>query len=520
MNYDLIVVGGGISGVYFIYQYLKLNPNKKILLVESRTRLGGRILTANHHDEIYEIGAGRFSDKHILLQDLIKELKLESKIIPISNDISFISKDGQSNSKLKFDSVLSKVITLINQHFKNDNYTTLYHNTLYKILKDLDPILADQMSKIYSYYSEYHVMNAHDALESFKNDFKTSTSYNVLNGGLEQIVKELIKKIKNKVKIVLGDTLIDLEINLEKYQDKRWKLVMGSGEEYFATDLILALPQKPLLELSVLKPVYPLLKYVSGQPLYRIYAKFEKNWLSEKIVTDSPLKFIIPMNNNGLIMISYTDGLLTKKWVQVIIDNKLEEVLVSELKKVFPTIDIPKILWTDASGYWDVGAHYWKPRKEWLDKESLIKKINHPMDNLYIIGEAFSANQAWIEGSLKTAQMALEDLKIQKPKELKEVKDIKDIKGGNILKKPISKTQKKTNIYTITDVASHNTVNDAWIIIKGKVYDVTTWIKKHPGGNIIMKGVGKDATELFIRFGHSPSAEKILKNYYIGSLSS
>ena len=516
MNYDLIVVGGGISGIYFIYQYLKLNKNKKILLVESRTRLGGRILTANNNGEIYEIGAGRFSDKHVLLNSLLRELNLEDKIVPISSQALFISKEGESNPKLKFDKVLSKVLMLIKQNFKKEKYESLYHNTLYKILKELDSVLAYEMNHIYSYYSELHVMNAHDALESFKNDFKTTTPYKVLKGGLGQVVVELEQKIKDKVKIILGDGLIDLDQD----KDKLWKLQMSSGKEYYTSSIVLALPQKPLSELPILKPIFPLLKKVSGQPLYRIYAKFEENWLSEKIITDSSLKFIIPMNSDGLVMISYTDGLLTKKWIDVIVENKLEEKLMFELKKVFPNINIPKIIWTDASGYWEVGAHYWKPRQDWLDQDLLIKKINNPMDNLYIIGEAFSSNQAWIEGSLKTSSMALENFKNNPKSDLKT--NLKSDFKGNLkgdLKGDLKGVITINNIYTKDDVIKHNKMTDAWIIIRGKVYNITEWISKHPGGNIIMKGVGKDATELFIKFAHSPMAEKILKKYYIGDLS-
>ena len=31
------------------------------------------------------------------------------------------------------------------------------------------------------------------------------------------------------------------------------------------------------------------------------------------------------------------------------------------------------------------------------------------------------------------------------------------------------------------------------------VYDITSYIRKHPGGKIILEGVGKDATNLFSR---------------------
>lgn len=77
---------------------------------------------------------------------------------------------------------------------------------------------------------------------------------------------------------------------------------------------------------------------------------------------------------------------------------------------------------------------------------------------------------------------------------------------------------KRTIKYTMNDVKKHNKKTDAWIVINKKVYNITDWIKKHPGGLIIMRGVGKDATQLFNNIGHSNYAKKILKTYFIGIL--
>ncbi|KAM5543001.1 hypothetical protein V8D89_003385 [Ganoderma adspersum] len=45
------------------------------------------------------------------------------------------------------------------------------------------------------------------------------------------------------------------------------------------------------------------------------------------------------------------------------------------------------------------------------------------------------------------------------------------------------------------EVATHNTRESCWIIVHGKVYDVTDFLDDHPGGSrIILKYAGKDAT--------------------------
>jgi protoporphyrinogen oxidase len=61
INYDIIIIGGGISGLNCAY---KLSNNYNILLLDNRNYLGGRILTYKEDNYHYELGAGRFNNKH------------------------------------------------------------------------------------------------------------------------------------------------------------------------------------------------------------------------------------------------------------------------------------------------------------------------------------------------------------------------------------------------------------------------------------------------------------------------
>src|ERR1043165_3439301 len=48
------------------------------------------------------------------------------------------------------------------------------------------------------------------------------------------------------------------------------------------------------------------------------------------------------------------------------------------------------------------------------------------------------------------------------------------------------------------EVSKHNTRGDCWVIIHGKVYDLTKFLPEHPGGTrVILNQAGKDATEAF-----------------------
>ncbi|CAL0305406.1 unnamed protein product [Lupinus luteus] len=75
------------------------------------------------------------------------------------------------------------------------------------------------------------------------------------------------------------------------------------------------------------------------------------------------------------------------------------------------------------------------------------------------------------------------------------------------------------NVYTFEEVSKHNKTEDCWVIISGKVYDLTSFIEDHPGGaEVILAATGKDGTSDYDAAGHSDYAIEMMEKYFIGKI--
>lgn len=72
-------------------------------------------------------------------------------------------------------------------------------------------------------------------------------------------------------------------------------------------------------------------------------------------------------------------------------------------------------------------------------------------------------------------------------------------------------------VYSKAEVAKHNKDDDCWVIVNGKVLDVTSFLDDHPGGRkAIMLYAGKDATEEFNMLHEENVVEKYAPQVIIG----
>jgi len=66
-------------------------------------------------------------------------------------------------------------------------------------------------------------------------------------------------------------------------------------------------------------------------------------------------------------------------------------------------------------------------------------------------------------------------------------------------------------------VAAHNSADDCWLVVHGKVYDVTAFMQSHPAGvRAILRHAGTDATRDF-EF-HSAGARRLWKGFLVGTV--
>jgi len=73
--------------------------------------------------------------------------------------------------------------------------------------------------------------------------------------------------------------------------------------------------------------------------------------------------------------------------------------------------------------------------------------------------------------------------------------------------------------YTFSEVSQHSTKKDLWLVVHDKVYNVTSFVDEHPGGEEVLLDVGgQDATEAFEDVGHSDEAREILDGLKVGNL--
>ena len=436
MKYDYIIAGGGLAGLYTAYRLTQSNKEYEILILERNRAPGGRIDTVHG----VEAGAGRFSNKHPILLELIEELGLSHTIVPISS-FEYYMTDGKKYSWKPINDLIRKIIQA-NPNPPNDVTFVQYVNTLPGISPQL---LID----FFGYSSELTDMNARDSIALMKRHFNQSVKYYSMKGGLSQITTELLKRLKQtgQVQILTHRRVIAIDYTT----NNEFEIACdGFARKYVSNTCVCALTKDTLLKIPIFEPIYPMLKLIKTLPLCRIYSSRGRGLRppttppssketdmggrrgasdgvtvkalpspptlheivgNDKVTVNNNLRIIIPIDKQSdTMMISYTDNKYARFWKNLL-DTKGIDAVNKEhqrlLNQTFDRDDAPLPQNIEVF-YWEHGVAYFAPG---FDSKMMPKRIMRPFKNipLFVCGENYSEkNNQWMEGALDTSEYILE----------------------------------------------------------------------------------------------------------------
>ena len=405
--FDIIIVGGGISGLYTYYNLI--SSNQKICLLEKNSYYGGRIYqqqeTYLSKQYSFPAGAARFNENHTNVIKLLKHFKLLDfrKDKKLSASMKFIDSKNKF-SEYKHDNgfyYVDKVLKAAKNYSKTELQSLTFKELSKQILtkKELNYMLVSSGNS-----GQLKNMNAYNAVYLFNDGIRPDLNYWL--GKFNLIINKLVTFLnKNNGNIKLNSQVKSVCLNNTKdcYE------VTVNNRILYTKKIIFCLPKPALLKMNILKPIHCILdRSVTCKSLCRTYAIFKdcdfiKN-LKKKIVTNNHLRYIIPIDPaNGLIMISYTDEIYTKYWNSIKNNQeKLKEKIVALIKETF-NVKIEKPVKVFVCN-WDCGVAYWNKN---IKSEEVADFILNPIENIYICGENYSLNQSWVEGSLETANSVI-----------------------------------------------------------------------------------------------------------------
>jgi len=393
--YDVIIIGGGIAGLYTAY---KLCDKYKILLIERNKVLGGRASNTLFEDISVVTGAGigRKKKDHLLI-DLMNEFNFPIKEFEVKHDYSYTG------------------ITLdINKIFKQLR-SEYIKNPIESTFKDFAISVLGKKT-----YNEFIVLNGYTDYE------KEDVFDTLFNYGMEDNLSEWIgfsvpwKKLVEKMKIKIGvkNILLDTSvIQIQRLIDSTFSLKLNDGIKIISKRVVIATTIESVL--SLVKVQRKMYKQIKSQPFLRLYGKFDKDsslliekYIKTTTMVQGPLQKILPMNKEkGIYMISYSDNkdaIFLKPYIQ---NTRSNRVFLSELIEKALGLSKHSLCLTSIKGiYWETGTHYYSPNPTEMSRREFIHKAQRPMPGMFIVGEMISMNQGWVEGALESVDCVLDEI--------------------------------------------------------------------------------------------------------------
>jgi hypothetical protein len=384
--FDVIVIGGGIAGLYTTHLLLKqAEQNKNVLLIESSNRLGGRAGNAKFYNQSITIGAGiGRKNKDKLLMSLLNEFNIKYEFYKTKKQY-YENIYGNSPP-----SIIPVNIIQLKNKIKNSKY---FKNNPHKKFSDLaTKILGSELYERFvdtNGYTDFENADASDVIYDYGLEDNTAGWY-AFGVKWNQLIKNLSKNIPYLLETrVVKINRLKNGFNIKLNSD----ITLKTKKIVIATNIVSI---KELLN-------YDIYNYIKGQPFLRMYAKIKNLKLECMTIVPRPIQKIIPLSED-IYMILYNDNESAEFFKPYLTNPKAVENI---FKQYYPEIEIESI----KSYYWEIGTHYYEPLPiDYNNRDEFIYKSQRPEKDIYVVGEVVAKDQGWVEGALKSVEKIINEI--------------------------------------------------------------------------------------------------------------
>jgi hypothetical protein len=425
-EYDIIIIGAGISGLYLGYKAVKNKTDKSILIVESSSRVGGRITSAKINDNTsYQVEgcAQRFYESSDLLIKLLKEL-----------DIEYVS---ERYTNIRTNKNYFEIVKDIIEKDSNnsDNPELTFSNVVYKHTKD--NYIVDKISNEFGFSFLKHPINYPLILNFFTTFFLYELKYQyMVKEGFMSLITKLYNIVSEFCKIKLS-----YDVNKINYENgyyivndllKCKKIIFTGTRNHLCqinTNIDFMNETKRLLNENYL-----------NMSSIKIFIKFNKPWWTENelfyrfnsgnIISQlwyytidtiqvyssmekadfiyNMMSYEIRDTNNPNTNIRWFDHRLYGKEFIDMIKLEIKRLIEYTKKDKVPTeIEIESINQI-AFRYTSVASQYLKPIKKEL-YDDFFKRLNKH-NNFYMIGGDYTKIPGWVNSCLQCVEDYYKDI--------------------------------------------------------------------------------------------------------------
>lgn len=406
IKYDFVIVGAGVSGLYLGNELRRMN--KSYLILETQNQQGGRIQTDSLDVITFELGAARILSNHSKVLRLVNQLNLELeeqietetavfwKGVWYESLDDIISSDKYPNPITLFGELL-KSLGIDNlesfqrhEHKEWDNILTMnwleqngvpFEWAKLFFIGDID-VNLQQISLYESLF--FYLINLSDKEgKIYRLKKGMSALATVLRCGIDQIE--------------FNQNVLKIETNSFGYQIITNNKVVETSNVIFTCSLS---------ALSKIDLPNPAKEMVSNWLSIGHYGTSVKGYFTLKnnpfpdynyLVSDEPVRFIRRSKFQWEFYLPSLSVVRDFEDIQKLLASYFGETNVSELH-------IKKYAESPFYGC------YWNYKKGNFHKIFEAAKTSELMKGLYSVGEHFSLNPNWIEGSLESADRLLTEL--------------------------------------------------------------------------------------------------------------